>query len=393
MGRRTRRHLVLWLAALLALTAASCSGGSDHPQTTTPPQPTPPKTAFDLSSLRGRTVLLVTHPSRDVINDLATLRSKGLLSAPGLFVLGVTHAGEVERYGDVRRLIRKRRLDWVGLERLTCALDDADVFRENACSGRLRELIDASAGLLVPGGPDLPPALYGQPTSLLTTFRSPARHRLQATLLFHLVGGARDPSFVPMLAKRPTYPVLALCLGMHTLDVVAGGSLVQDIPSELYGARTYEDVAALPADRRHYNPASRLHPGRSIARGVFHPIVPEGRPALWDRLDPDGGPIAVLSNHHQAIGELGRDLEVLARSSDGRIIEAVGHRRFPNVLGLQFHPEARALYDPSRRARPGPKSSVRNRYASTLGNDPRALRFHTELWRMFREQLEAGAPR
>jgi putative glutamine amidotransferase len=54
----------------------------------------------------------------------------------------------------------------------------------------------------------------------------------------------------------------------------------------------------------------------------------------------------VYSSHHQAIKKLGKDLEVIATSMDGKIIEGVIHRQYKNVLGTQFHVEYQDFYVP-----------------------------------------------
>ncbi len=54
----------------------------------------------------------------------------------------------------------------------------------------------------------------------------------------------------------------------------------------------------------------------------------------------------VMSSHHQAIQLLSSGWEILATSMDGQVIEAIGHQRYPHVLGVQFHPELREITSP-----------------------------------------------
>ncbi|MFW5721010.1 MAG: gamma-glutamyl-gamma-aminobutyrate hydrolase family protein, partial [Bacteroidota bacterium] len=59
----------------------------------------------------------------------------------------------------------------------------------------------------------------------------------------------------------------------------------------------------------------------------------------------------IYSNHHQAIEKTGKDLEVIATSTDGNIVEAVQHKKYPNVLGIQFHPEGTYLHNSKKKYR------------------------------------------
>ena len=114
-------------------------------------------------------------------------------------------------------------------------------------------------------------------------------------------------------ALRADLPLLAVCRGMQLLNVGLGGDLVQQLP-DLVG--------------------SKRHQPRPGGFGRVSVTTEEGsiaRTLLGERAE-------VLCSHHQAIGVLGRDLTVTARSDDG-VIEAVelAGRRF--VVGVQWHPE------------------------------------------------------
>jgi putative glutamine amidotransferase len=117
--------------------------------------------------------------------------------------------------------------------------------------------------------------------------------------------------------ERHRLPLLAICFGLQVLNVARGGTLIQDIPSQLPNAINHQQGA--PRDR----PSHRIQ---------FQPT------SLLSKLAQD--PIAIVnSHHHQAIEQLGRDLEATAWASDG-LLEAVEdprHDRF--VVGVQWHPE------------------------------------------------------
>jgi len=230
---------------------------------------------------------------------------------------------------------------------------------------------------------------------LLTTVTvDPQRHYWETSFLFHLVGGSRGAAHKPLLTRRPSFPLLALCLGMQQLNVAAGGTLIQDIPSKIYGVDTYEGVLALPTDEQHRNPVRFLNPARGIAAGVMHPIRFIGAMDVWREAmsaapKADIAPVRVVSVHHQAVGRLGRDLQVIATSTDGKVTEALRHRRYAHVLALQFHPERDELWSPAKRVKLSADHPLGNVYAETLATDKRALAFHVGLWRVFSEWLRS----
>jgi len=76
---------------------------------------------------------------------------------------------------------------------------------------------------------------------------------------------------------------------------------------------------------------------------------------------------------------------------DGQVIEMVSHRRYPNVVGVQFHPEHRLLFDGSVSARiTSTDDRKHNSMAKTLRSDPATLRLHQFLWRLFDRALSNG---
>lgn len=149
-------------------------------------------------------------------------------------------------------------------------------------------------GLVLCGGGDLDPALFGQENR---GSHPPDRERDRAEL--------RLTETYLLLGK----PILGICRGMQVLNVFLGGTLIQDLP-----------------------PAWRAsHQGEE---DVYHPI--RCRPgSLLERLL---GPCPVVNSaHHQAVDCLGRDLEASAWANEG-FAEGFEHRILP-ILGVQFHPE------------------------------------------------------
>lgn len=166
------------------------------------------------------------------------------------------------------------------------------------------ELLDHVEGLLLSGGSDVDPALYGAaPHPKLGRV---VRERDEFELAL-----ARE-------ALERDLPLLAICRGHQVLNVATGGTLVQDIPSELTGDVGHD------SRRRRWEPAHMVQ-------------VNEGT-RLREILGRST--VSVNSFHHQAIERVGRGLLVSACSIGDRLVEAVEmpDRRF--VLGVQWHPEA-----------------------------------------------------
>jgi len=162
-------------------------------------------------------------------------------------------------------------------------------------------------GLLLTGGGDVDPALYGE---------SP-----HAT--FEAAEAGRDAFEIELArtAVQNGIPLLAICRGMQVLNVAMGGTLVQDIPSEVTGALTH----SIP------------QPRFQIAHEVW---VSEGSRVatlLADHME-DGETCHVNSRHHQAVKAVAAGFEVTATSPDG-VIEAMERPGASFCVAVQWHPE------------------------------------------------------
>jgi putative glutamine amidotransferase len=100
-----------------------------------------------------------------------------------------------------------------------------------------------------------------------------------------------------------------------------------------------------------------------------------------------------LSAHHQQAENLGKGFRVIATSLDGKIVEALGHERYPNVLAVQFHPESPKLYDLSARVRFTPDDRARVNPRTFLEGHPPSLAFHQKIWAWFSQNLTGTLPK
>ena len=344
---------------------------------------------------KGVPVIVLTHPTLFQVRNIVELYERDILPLPAIVLLGIYHEdelaspGEAAAYRDAFAYVRENEISWVHFRQLSGRVGTAGLFRENDWTGQFREIFASASGIIFSGGMDIPPAIYGQGTSLLTEPTTPARHLYEVSFLFHLLGGSRDPSFVPFLADRPDFPILAICLGLQSLNVALGGTLVQDIPSEIYGCRTVEEVLGGDADRIHSGVyLEKLHPHDPDLASPFHRIRLAKDSLFVRKMGFAGSDTpAVATSHHQAIDRLGPGLRVTATSMDGRIVEAAEHGRFPKVLGIQFHPERHALYRKGLFLRREGGAPLDFNYLSFLKAHPPSHAFHLAIWKWFGEQV------
>ena len=121
---------------------------------------------------------------------------------------------------------------------------------------------------------------------------------------------------------------------------------------------------------------------------LFHPIKFKGKSDIAKALTTTKGPYLVLSAHHQAVEKLGRGLQVIATSMDRKIVEAVRHKKYKNVLGVQFHPENTLLFDDSLDARLKADDPPGNAIAKQYAADKNIQTFHQAFWKLVSERLK-----
>ena len=158
-------------------------------------------------------------------------------------------------------------------------------------------------GVVLAGGPDVDPALYGE-----TLHPSCS-----------LAGDTRDAFEIELARRclRDGLPLLAICRGMQVLNVAAGGSLIQDLPSQVPVAVPHGLDETFTTIAHDIEVVDGTHVARAVAGGM---------------------PLQVNSRHHQAVKVLGQGLVVSAFATDG-IVEAIEAPALPFCVGVQWHPE------------------------------------------------------
>jgi putative glutamine amidotransferase len=338
----------------------------------------------------GMAWLIISNPSKGTLQDILALKKQGLLPEGKFEIVGIYHAKEQPNYKEAQKFVLERNLDWIHFHEITAELGPADLYKTNAASKEFADIIRKSDGLILFGGPDIPPAAYGEKTSLLTGITNPYRHYMELSLVFHLLGGSQDPSFKGLLEERPDFPVLGICLGMQTLNTGTGGTLVQDVWMDIYGKAFVEDVIAMGQPNWHTNPWRRLHPEtRELLPYMLHPIrfAPGSKFLAELGFKPADQPY-IMSAHHQAAGRIGQGFKVAATSLDGKVVEALEHMKYKNVLGTQFHPEFSLLWEtePKHKFTPADKELIA--VNGFLKAHPPSLEFHKKLWTWFFDQVK-----
>jgi len=345
---------------------------------------TPPRYFDTAGEPAGIIRLAVSNPLTGTLQDILALKEQGLL--PGKFeVVGIYHAKEHPNYKEAQKFVLEQKLDWIHFHEITAEIGPADLYRTNTLSKEYAEIVRKSDGLILFGGPDLPPAAYGDKTELLTVITNPYRHYMELSLVFHLLGGFQDPSFKGLLEGRPDFPVLGICLGEQTLNTGTGGTLIQDVWADLYARKYVEDVIAMGQPNWHTNPWRRIFPlMRELLPYMLHPIqFAPGSKFIVEMGFKAGDQPYIMSAHHQAAGKIGKGFKVAATSLDGKVVEAIEHATYRNVLGVQFHPEFDMLWEtePKHKMTPDDKDLFAvNAYLKTHAP---SFEFHQKLWAWF----------
>ena len=334
--------------------------------------------------------LAVFNPEVFNIRCLVALRKNGVLDIPDLTVVGIYHERQTGNFADSRKYVADNGLDWFKFHVVTAEIGEPVLFKTNACTPEFEKIVRKTDGVILFGGPDIPPSVFGEKTLLLTGITDPYRHDLEASAVFHLLGGSQDEKFIPLLDGRPDFTVLGICLGFQTLNVGTGGTLVQDIWTEVYGKTTVEDVIALGMEQWHNNPYPRLFPRDNLMSVNYHTLQLGDNSVFVKAMGfKSSDHPRIRSSHHQALERMGQGLVAVASSRDGRIVEAVEHKKFHAVLGVQFHPEHYGHFDPEPRHRQKPGDAPTSLKA-ILENAPPSFEFNTAIWRWFSGKLVAS---
>jgi putative glutamine amidotransferase len=175
------------------------------------------------------------------------------------------------------------------------------------------EILDRFDGLMLVGGGDVDPSLYGgDPGAEHIYGVEPDRDRLEIALLHE--------------ANGRNLPTLCICRGMQVMNIAFGGSLQRHLPD-------------VPGLIDHGVPTAGTESLHSV---TLEPRSRTGEAAGVEQL-------VCSSHHHQGVDRLGEGLRVSGRSPDG-LIEAIEAEGEGWMIGLEWHPEETATQDPAQQA-------------------------------------------
>jgi len=175
----------------------------------------------------------------------------------------------------------------------------------------LSEMIESFDGFLLSGGPDVDAVHWGEWNLRFNGEISPYRDSMELFIARQAI--ARDK------------PVLGICRGMHVMNIAMGGTIYQDIYSQI------KDKELI----KHSQNAPKWYP--------THIVKAEKESIVYNAHNKDL--ICVNSFHHQAVRDAAPGFIVTARSEDG-IIEAIEHTGCRFAVGVQWHPELMWERDP-----------------------------------------------
>lgn len=170
----------------------------------------------------------------------------------------------------------------------------------------LSSLVEKLDGILISGGNDIEPNLYGEFISKEVGVLCPKRDKQEIELVNYII-------------ENTNKPLLGICRGLQILNVACGGNLYQDLEKNKLNNHF---IASSPMN----------HP--------IHRVTLEKDSILYDIFEKKE--LKVNSYHHQAIKELGKNLKCTAVSEDG-IIESIEVEGKQFMIATQWHPEM--MYD------------------------------------------------
>ena len=179
---------------------------------------------------------------------------------------------------------------------------------------KISVIVDTLDGVLLTGGVDVSPALYGEEKLEVCGTPCEERDSFELELL--------------RTAIEKNKPVLCICRGLQLLNVAMGGSLWQDIPSQLPDSICHRAAENPPAEHNVLITSAEVKEKIAFDSDVF----------------------AVNSYHHQAIKKLGNGLVAFAKAEGDGIVEGIYAPDKKFLVGVQWHPELWTEKDHNARA-------------------------------------------
>ena len=173
----------------------------------------------------------------------------------------------------------------------------------------IEQALSGIGGLMLTGGDDVAPSRYGEAAHATVVAAEAGRDEFEAALI--------------AAARARNLPIFAICRGVQILNVACGGTLVQDIPSQVAGALAH----SLPVPQ---------HQPYDLAHEIWVDKDSLLAKLMRERLVDEA--LEVNSRHHQAVKDVAKGFVATATAPDG-VIEAIEDPKARFCLGVQWHPE------------------------------------------------------
>ena len=173
----------------------------------------------------------------------------------------------------------------------------------------IEQALSGIGGLMLTGGDDVAPSRYGEAAHATVVEAEAGRDEFEAALI--------------AAARARNLPIFAICRGVQILNVACGGTLVQDIPSQVAGALAH----SLPVPQ---------HQPYDLAHEIWVDKDSLLAKLMRERLVDEA--LEVNSRHHQAVKDVAKGFVATATAPDG-VIEAIEDPKARFCLGVQWHPE------------------------------------------------------
>ena len=242
---------------------------------------------IDLHAQAKQKSLTVT-PLEQLYNHIGSSQKAKLMKKP---LIGIS-LGYNSKKNSVNTVYVQSVLKTGGIPYLIPVTDDVEV---------LRQIVNQLDGLVMTGGEDIAPLYYGEQNHPQLGEINAERDVYDLTLV--------------KLAIEHNVPILGICRGLQLINVAMGGTLYQDLPSQVSKRINH-----------------RQESGKTLAHKVL--VVPNTQTSRILKVDS----IHVNSLHHQAIKNLAPGLKTAGKSIDG-VVEMVEAYPTRQILAVQFHPE------------------------------------------------------
>jgi len=297
----------------------------------------------------------IVNPTPDNLKRIFFLSENNFLRSE-IELCGIYHESQSDLISLTREFIVKEACEDFELMIAKGEFDLNSLMQKNECVSSFKHIFDNTDGLFFMGGDDFSPSLYGEDTFFTTELIDYERN-WEISFLYHLIGNSEQNNSASFLKQRPCYFILGICFGMQSMNLVNGGDVWQDIPYQLYGLSSYEAVLKQDGQLQHKNYWQKVHAEKiELSRLHFHNIAIK-KASFLDFSDSLCEAL-VTSTHHQSVRNVGVDFDVIATSLDGKVVEAIQHKYYKNVIGLQFHPEFSELFTENASFKISPEQTV-----------------------------------